>query len=934
MTYSQIEEIRGEVGDFKVKVRSKARYVDEDLCIACGTCSNYCPVPVEDAYDEGLRTTKAIHIYYQQAIPATYYVNEKACLFLTRKECKQCERVCQAKAIDFNQKDRIVELHAGAIVLATGFTPFDPSQYETYQYIKHPNVVTSMQFERILSATGPYEGHLQRPSDSKEPQKIAWLQCVGSRDINRCDHPYCSSVCCMYAIKEAGVAKEHSENDLDAAIFFMDMRTYGKDFERYYERARNEQGVRFIRSRIHSIEEIPETHDLILQYADENGNIKIETFDLVVLSVGLETTQAHVETAHRLGIDLDPHSFVQTGIFSPVETSRKGIYTCGAFQEPKDIPYSVMEASAAACEAKACLSTARGSSVRKKLYPKEKDVFYEEPRIGVFVCNCGTNIGAIVNVPEVAEYARTLPDVVYVEEDLFTCSQDTQDKMKEIIEKEGLNRVVVAACTPRTHEALFQETLKDAGLNKYLFEMANIRNQCSWVHSKEKEGATQKAKDLVRMSVARAQLIKPLTQPTIKVNTNALVIGGGISGMTSALGLANQGFHTFLIEQSKELGGNALKLHHTWRNDRIADHLKDMIQQIKEHSAIDVYTNTRIKEATGFVGNFETIIAQNGMEVSLKHGAVVIAVGAEELKPTEYLYGEDSRVLTHLELDGAIDNRDQKVLEAKTALFVQCVGSREPGRPYCSKVCCTHTIKSAIKFKELNPEMDIYVLYRDIRTYGQREELYREARRLGVIFIRYNIQQKPKVLRKGKAISVTVKDHVLDRYITINPDLVVLASGIVPRDNSSLAQMYKLSLNEDGFFMEAHAKLRPVEFATEGIFMAGLAHYPKPIEESISQGKAAASRASIVLSKEEIKVEGVVSHVNDIVCWGCGKCEKSCPYSAINLEDREDDKRVALVQEALCKGCGSCAVVCPTGAASICHYDDQAVLTMVEAALD
>jgi heterodisulfide reductase subunit A len=574
-----------------------------DKCIACGICAEKCPKKIDDPFNEDLSKRKAAFVEYAQAVPLKYAIDKENCIYFKKGKCRACEKFCPADAINFEEKEEKLTLHAGAIILASGFAPFDPTQYETYQHITYPNVVTSMQFERILSATGPSKGHLQRPSDGKEPQKIAWLQCVGSRDINRCDHPYCSSVCCMYAIKEAGVAKEHAKNDLDAAIFFMDMRTYGKDFERYYERARKEQGVRFIRSRIHSIEETPETHDLILQYADENGNIRKETFDLVVLSVGLETTQGLAETANRLGIDLDPHSFVRTGIFSPVETSRKGVYVCGASQEPKDIPYSVMEASAAACEAKASLSAARGSSVREKLYPEEKNVLSEDPRIGVFVCNCGTNIGAIVDVPAVAEYARSLPDVAYVEEDLFTCSQDTQDKMKEVIEKEGLNRVVVAACTPRTHEALFQETLKDAGLNKYLFEMANIRNQCSWVHSNEKEDATEKAKDLVRMSVARAQLIKPLPQPAIKVNTNALVIGGGISGMTAALGLANQGFHTFLVERSKELGGNALQLLHTWQNDRIADRVEDMIQQIKEHSSIDVYTNASIKEATGFVGN-------------------------------------------------------------------------------------------------------------------------------------------------------------------------------------------------------------------------------------------------------------------------------------------------------------------------------------------
>ena len=791
-----------------------------------------------------------------------------------------------------------------------------------------------MEFERILSATGPYQGHLQRPSDGKAPDKIAWLQCVGSRDINRCDHSYCSSVCCMYAVKEAVIAKEHSEHDLDAAIFFMDMRTYGKDFERYYDRAKDEQGVRFIRSRIHSISENPETRDLILAYADENGVIKEETFEMVVLSVGLETPKALVETAENLNIELDEDAFVQSGIFTPVETSREGIYVCGAFQEPKDIPYSVMEASAAACDAKATLSTARGSLVKEKTYPDEIEVSFQEPRIGVFVCNCGTNIGGIVDVPQVAEYARGLPGVTYVEENLFTCSQDTQDKMKEIIGREGLNRVIVAACTPRTHEALFQETLRDAGLNKYLFEMANIRNQCSWVHSKEKEEATNKSKDLVRMAVARAQLIQPLPQPTISVDNKALVIGGGIAGMTAALGLADQGFHTYLIEQSDKLGGNALNLIDTWRGDKIADRLKEIILKTEDHPLIDVYTESSITEASGFVGNFETTISQHSSDVTLKHGVVVVAVGAEERKPTEYLYGEDDRVLTHLELDTAIKGGDKKVSGANSAVFVQCVGSRDSERPYCSKVCCTHSVKSALELKDMNPEMDIYILYRDIRTYGQREKLYREARRKGVIFIRYSIDRKPLVEKSGDNISVSVRDHILDRDIQIEPDFVVLASAIVARDNDSLAQLYKLPLNEDRFFMEAHAKLRPVEFATEGIFLAGMAHYPKPIEESITQAKAAASRASVVLSKEQLTVDGAVSHVTETMCRGCGKCVEVCPYNAIDLVEHENDRSAAYVQEALCKGCGSCAVACPTGAASIFHYDDQEVLTMVEAALE
>jgi heterodisulfide reductase subunit A len=592
-----------------------------------------------------------------------------------------------------------------------------------------------------------------------------------------------------------------------------------------------------------------------------------------------------------------------------------------------------MEASAAACEAKATLSAARGSLVQEKTYPAEKDVLAEGPRIGVFVCNCGTNIGGIVNVPKVAEYARSLPGVSYVEENLFTCSQDTQDKMREVIEREKLNRVVVAACTPRTHEPLFQETLRDAGLNKYLFEMANIRNQCSWVHAKDKDAATIKAKDLVRMAVARAQLIRPLPQPTISVNDQALVIGGGITGMTAALGLADQGFHTYLVETSAELGGNARKLLATWRGEAVGDQVLTLEKKVKAHPRIELFLGAQVKDSQGFVGNFETTLSQNAAEKKILHGAVIMATGAEELKPTEYLYGKDPRVLTHLELDAAMAAGDDRVKNPGAVAFIQCVGSREPGRPYCSKVCCTHSMKSALEFKEKNPDTAVYVLYRDIRTYGQREELYREARRKGVIFIRYDLDHKPRVDFQGGALAVTVRDHVLGRDIAIRPDLLVLASAIVPRDNGPLAQMFKLSLNEDGFFMEAHAKLRPVEFATEGIFLAGMAHYPKPIEESISQAKAAASRASVVLSKKELMVEGVVSHVNEMLCRGCGRCVEACPYSAMVLETREGGVTVAHVQEALCKGCGACAVACPTGAASIFHYDDREVLSMVEAAL-
>jgi len=911
------------------------RYVDMDKCIACGECAEKCPKKVTDDFNAGLAKRKAIYVDYPQAVPLKYAIDEANCIYFQKNgKCGFCKKVCPADAVDFDQKEEKIKVNVGSVVVAPGFSAFDPKDFDTYQYTNYDNVITSLEMERILSATGPYQGHLVRPSDKKDPKKVAWLQCIGSRDNNRCDNGYCSSVCCMYAVKEAVIAKEHAGGELDTAIFFMDMRTYGKEFENYYDRAREEQGVRFIRTRIHSIVEDRETKELKLLYVDEAGNSLEERFDIVVLSVGMETPKELVDLAGILDIELNEDNFAKTSSFTPVKTSRDGVYVCGAFQEPKDIPYSVMEASAAACWAESDLAKSRGALTKAKSYPEQKNVSEEEAKIGVFVCNCGTNIGSIVNVPEVAEMAKTLPGVTYVEENLFTCSQDSQDKIKETIEREGLNRIVVAACTPRTHEELFQETLQDAGLNKYLFEMANIRNQCSWVHSNEKEEATAKAKDLVRMSVARSRLIKSLDQPTISVNHSALVVGGGIAGMTAALGLADQGYGVHLVEQEKELGGNARTLLATWQGDSVPDNLKEMVAKVGAHELIDVHAESSIKASSGFIGNFETTVTKNGSDSLLKHGAIVIATGATEYVPTEYLYGQDDRVMTHLGLDKAIGENDKRITDAKSVVFIQCVGSREEERPFCSKVCCTHSVKAAIGFKDRNPETNVFILYRDIRTYGRREMLYKKAREKGVIFVRYDQERKPVARTEDGEMWVRVKDHVVQMDIDIHADLMVLAAAIVPRDNEPLAKMFKLSCNSDNFFNEAHAKLRPVEFATAGIFLAGMAHYPKPIEESIAQAAAAASRAAVTLSKEMITAEGVVSNVQEFMCRACGECEKACPFNAIAVGENEEKMLTAIVQEALCKGCGMCAVACPTGAVSVHHFDDEVVLTMVEEAFE
>jgi len=847
-------------------------------------------------------------------------------------ECYQCVKACLAGAIDHSMQGEITDLNVGAIILTPGFEPFDPSKFDSYNYANHPNVVSAMEFERILSASGPTMGHLARISDHKEPKKIAWFQCVGSRDINRCDNAYCSSVCCMYAVKEAAIAKEHAGEDLDCAIFFMDMRTHGKDFERYYNSAKG-HGVRFVRSRVHSIDPVPGTGDLSVRYVTESGEFLNETFDMIVLSVGMQTSKEVKKIAEKLGVEMTEGHFCKTDSFTPVQSSKPGIFVAGAFQGPRDIPQSVVDASAAAAAAGEILSSARNTLTKQKEIIPETNVTNERPRIGVFVCKCGINIAGVVSVPDVAAYAATLPYVEYVSDNLYTCSQDTQESMSQIIRQKNLNRVIVAACTPKTHEPLFQETLVNAGLNKYLFEMCNIRNHDSWVHKNNPDLATKKAKDLVRMAVQKVVLKEPLKESELNVNQTALVIGGGISGMASALTLARQGFETHLAERDAVLGGQARNLHKTWRGEDIQKLLLGMVREVENEKNIHVHLNTTLANVEGFVGNFKTALSSDGTQQTLEHGVAVIATGASEYQPEEYLYGKEPRVVTSLELDRMFNSNDATLKSVQTAVFIQCVGSREPDRPYCSRVCCTHSIESALELKRRNPDTDVYILYRDIRTYGEREYIYKDARKAGVIFIRYSLDNKPQVLSRNGQLSVIAKDHVLGRPLEIETDLVTLASAIVPYKDEQLAQYFKVPMNADGFFVERHAKLGPSEFATDGVFLCGLAHYPKTIDESVGQGKAAASRAITLLARKKVYTSGEVASVNPMVCSSCGVCTSICPYSAPSFipPDARFFPGKAQINPALCKGCGLCVASCRSGAIGLRGFDNNQIFAMLEA---
>ena len=922
-----MKSISGEEGNFEVKVVQYPRYVDMAKCIACGLCAEKCPTKIDNEYDAGLAKRKSIHVRYAQAVPLKYAIDPTHCIFLTKGRCKVCEKLCPAKAINFEDKERELTIQAGAIILSTGCEVFDPKVYDVYGYQRSPNIVTSLEFERMLSASGPLGGHLVRSSDKKEPKKIAWIQCVGSRDVHEGAKAYCSAVCCTYAIKEAIVAKEHAKGGLDTAIFYIDMRTFGKDFERYYNRAREEAGVRFIKSRITQIFPMSDTGDLLIRYTDEAQKRIEETFDLVVLSVGIGVSKEAMDLARRLDVDINHHHFASTSSFEPVSTSRPGIFASGAFQAPKDIPSSVIESSASAAMAESILADSRWSMTKTKEVPEEIDVRGQFPRIGVFVCKCGTNIAGVLDVPAIAEYARSLPSVVYVEENLFSCSQDTQEKMAQVIKEQKLNRVVVAACSPLTHEVLFQETVVNAGINKYLFEMANIRNQCSWVHGGDAKAGTEKAKDLVRMAVGKVSLFEPMSEPRIKINETALVIGGGLAGMSAARNLAVQGYRTCLIEKEGVLGGQARNLYQTWKGENVQQNLAKLIQDVQSNPKIDVYLKTELKQVEGFVGNFRSTLQTNGNEKVVEHGIAIVATGASEFKPDQYLYGKDPRVLTRLELDRKFIDQDPSLGKIHSAVFILCVGSRIKERPYCSEVCCTHSVVGALKLKEINPDMDVFIVYRDMRTFGLFEDLYREARSKGILFIRYDETKELKVAEDQNDLQVLFTSSVLNREMEIRPDLLILATALVPPEKNRITTLFKVPVNKDGFFAEAHVKLRPIDFATDGVFLCGLAHSPKPMNESIAQGLGAAARAVTLLSQKEMFGNAIVAFINPESCVGCQGCLEVCPYEAIQYLE---DKRICEINEVICKGCGACAATCPSASAQLKRFTSRQIYAQIE----
>ncbi len=952
LTYHEVKEITGAAGDFTITILKKPRYIDETKCKGCGDCATKCPkIEVPNLFDMNLGKRKSIYIPFPQAVPPVYLIDPKLCLKLTKGVCGVCEKVCEAEAIDYEQKPQDIQLNIGAIVVATGFEM--PAEKLSLRWgYQYENVVSALEYERILCASGPFGGHVLRPSDHEEPEKIAFIQCAGSRDLHE-GVPYCSSVCCTYTAKEAIITKEHSEKS-ECYVFRHDIRAYGKNFYEFTQRAQQEYGVKYYQTKISQIREDPETNDLLIHYEDlKTGEFKDFKANLVVLASPLVASRGTNELAEILGIELDQYNFFkERSYFNKLQSSKDGIFLCGFCQGPMDIPETVADASGVASQVATLLNSVKFTQIKEKEFEEpEKEVkTSEESRIGVLICHCGINIGKYVDVPDVVEEIKKLPNVVHCEANLYSCSSDSQERIKEVIKENDLNRFIVASCTPRTHETLFQVTCQEAGLNKYLFEMVNIRDQCSWVHMTEREAATEKSIDLVKMAVAKARLLKPQKEETLNIIPSALVIGGGVAGMSAALNIAEQGFETYLVETENKLGGilNYLNILSPIQ-EKGSIFLNEIIEKVKKNKNIKIFLESKLENIKGYIGNYDIAVGDKEKVIhDFKVGTIIVATGGKELKPNGLFQynGKNQNVITQLELEQKLKDQNGAWLKNINRITtILCVNSRQKeGITYCSNICCATAIKNINILKEIKPELEITVLYRDLQMAKKEFEDYYRQRRKDAIFLRYDLTNIPEITRKRGArenYEIKVFDTNLQEEIEFQTDLIILSTPMIPADNlEELAKMLKVPIDKNGFFLEAHVKLRPLDFATDGIFLCGCAQWPKNIQDSISQASGAAGRASRFLSAKQIKTSGLISEVNPDKCIGCGKCVETCPYNAIELldtkmefEDLDLNIKQSYINSALCKGCGTCAATCPVGAISVKHYDFDQIGVMIDSYL-
>ena len=936
MTYSEIESIEGHENGFNVKIKVKKRYVDATKCTGCGICADHCPQRhLNDEFNEGLGERSAIYIPFPQAVPRVATIDEQHCLRLTKGVCGICEKKCPAGAIRFDDRETFIDINVKSIIIATGFDVYDGSYLARYGYGRFKNVITSLQYERMLNASGPTRGLIARPSDGRIPTRLGIVQCAGSR-VEGCKS-YCSKICCVYATKEAILTKEHLPES-EILLFYNDLRTIGKGHEEFINRSKQELGIQYIPSLIGDVEEDEEQCVRIRYHDRQTDKVLSATVDLLILCPPIIPSNGTVELARMLDIDLDENGFVKTLDSNPVATTRNGIFVCGCARGPEDISSTVTDAMTAACAV-----TQRSDIGVAELKEDEEDIIgteINEPRIGVFVCSCGMNIGAVVDVDEVVRYASTLPGVVFAEKCMYACSQDNQTAIQNAIRELKLNRILVAACSPRSHLQLFQDTCKRAGLNRNLVGFVSIRELDSWVHQHDGEMATEKAKILVRMGVANIALARPMKQIRSEVTHSAIVIGGGIAGMTAALSIASKGFYVYLVEKSDSLGGYIKEKHLKDLDGSLPQKVFDqMLDNIRSHKNIEVLTSTSIAAVSGSVGHFVVKLTRGGSETTsfvgdriIEAGVIILATGAEPLRPEgTYDYGLDDRIVSQPEFERMLQ---EGTVKGSDIVEILCAGSREDeGRTYCSQICCEVALRDLLELKRMNPQSRVFVLYRDIRINGLMEKYYKEACELGITFVRFSEEDPPRIDRLD-GLSVRVKDIISDDELLLRPDLVVLAVPLVPReDNKILSEMLKVPLSEDGFFLEAHPKLRPVDFSVDGIFVAGAAQYPKGIVESMKQGFAAASRALGILMNAQIVRDPTIAVVDQELCTGCARCIEACPYSAVEIRI-QNGMLVAEVNNLLCKGCGACAAACPCRAITLHNFTNDQIIAQIDAALE
>ncbi|MDY6917088.1 MAG: FAD-dependent oxidoreductase [Chloroflexota bacterium] len=919
---ASVQQVQGEAGDFKVSLTIKPRGVKEELCVACGLCAEVCPVEVPSEFNEGLESRKAIYLRNPLAISSGYAIDWDSCT-----KCGACVEKCPTSAIDLSQAEETRELDVGAIVLSAGFEEFNPRPWSQYGYERYPNVITSIQFERLLSGSGLTAGEILRPSDSEPPKSIAFLQCIGSRTRER---DYCSSACCMYALKEAVLTKEKNP-DVDTEIFFMDLRAFGKSYYRYYLEARDECGVKFTRCRVPALKQDPATKSLLLTAMGDDGALVKREFDLVVLSVGQTPSPRFVELAQVVGVETNQWGFCATDELSPVETSRPGVYVCGSASAPKDIADTLVEASAAASHVSRLLCSQRNEVTTHEEYPEEKDLSEAQPRVAVFLCACGDEIASAVEIEQLVEFARGLKGVVHAEQVSYLCQADALSQVKERINELDANRIVFAACADIAYTRLFTEAVRGVGLNPSLLEVIDLREQVCPGDRNNGNRATDKAKTLITIAVEKIRTQEPLPLVSQDIERQALVIGGGVSGLTAALSLAEQGFEAHLVEKADEFGGNLRHIFGILEGGDPQALRDDLTKRAQDSESIHVHTGTEVAQVSGHAGNFEVVLQEGETTLEpIRVGAIIVATGGEAYEPDEYCYHESDKVVTQAELEGQLVAGELDASGLSSVVMIQCVGSREDERPYCSRICCSQALKNALNLKERNADLEVIVLYRDLMSYGFKEEYYSRAREKGVVFINYDVDRKPEVTVDGGRLVVRTTEPATGGVLTIEPDLLALSVGIVPGDNAGLAQILNVELSEDGFFKEAETKFRPVDFLTNGIFLCGLAHSPRGILESIAQAEAAAQRAASILARPQLESGRVVSMVNERRCSGCELCVSACPY---NARFKDTEKGVVVVIEPLCQGCGACVAICPSGAAKLRGFTDKQVLSVMDAVI-